>query len=136
MAAPIEQPGAESRGRGAHPIAFGTAGLLWGRIERDARVVTLALVGEFDLASEDAFATTLAEIEASRPRALIVDLQGLSFMDSTGAKELLAAHVRGAGSHVVAVLNGSGPAHRALTMTGLDQHLLMVDDRSELQFMD
>lgn len=118
--------------RGEHPIPFGTAGLLWGRIDREPEAVTLALVGEFDLVSKDAFAAALAEIEATSPRAVIVDLQGLSFMDSTGINALLAAHTRGAGAHLFVVLNGSGPAHRALTIAGLDQHLVMIDDRSEL----
>lgn len=103
-----------------------------GRIDRDDDVVTLALEGEFDLAGASAFASTLAEIEATSPRAIVIDVQGLSFMGSTGIKALLAAHQRAAGVRSFAILNGSGPAHRALLLVGLDAHLLMVDHPSEV----
>lgn len=115
-----------------YPLRLGSAGIMRGRIGRDGEVVTLALAGEFDLSGADAFAAALDEIEATRPHAIVIDVQGLSFMDSTGIKALLAAHRRAAGVRSFAILNGSGPAHRALTLAGLDGFLSMVDHPSEL----
>lgn len=115
-----------------YPLRLGAGGSMRGRAVREDDVVTFALTGEFDLAGSDAFCTALREIEATRPRAIVVDVQGLSFMDSTGIEALLAAHQRAAEVWCFAVLNGSGPAHRALSLVGLDESLLMLDHPSEL----
>lgn len=73
------------------------------------------------------FAAALIDIEFTRPRAIVLDLDGLTFMDSTGLHSLLAAHERAAGSHLFGVLSGTGPAHRLITLAGLDSHLVMID---------
>lgn len=105
---------------------------MWGRVDHVDEVVILALVGEFDLVAAAAFAAAMIEIEATHPRVIVVNLQGLAFMDSTGVNGLVKAHERAAGKHGFAVLNGSGPAHRTLTLVGLDRYLLMIDDPSQL----
>jgi anti-sigma B factor antagonist len=115
-----------------YPLQFGEPPIMRGRLERVDDVVTLILDGEFDLVAIDAFTTTMIEIEATNPRGIVVNVQGLSFMDSTGIKGLVEAHRRASGAHSFAVLNGSGPAHRTLQLVGLDQVLVMVDDASEL----
>ncbi len=103
-----------------------------GRLDRASGFATLTLAGEFDLASRDAFTAAMMEIEGSKPRGIVVNVQGLTFMDSTGIKCLYEADRRAAGAHSFAVLNGSGPAHRALQLVGLDRVLLMVDRLSQL----
>ena len=130
----IEHLGGRRRPRPSvdFPIRFGQKAIMRGRLDRADGVVTLALAGEFDLASRDAFAAAMAEIEASKPRGIVVNVQGLTFMDSTGIKGLYEADRRAGGAHTFAVLNGSGPAHRVLQMVGLDRVLLMVDHPSAL----
>ena len=91
-----------------------------GRIDRDADVVTLTLAGEFDLVARDAFTVTVTQIEATRPRAIVVNLTELDFMDLSGIHGLLGAHRRAEGSHAFAVLDGSGPAHRTIRLVGLE----------------
>ncbi|HET6689341.1 MAG TPA: STAS domain-containing protein [Miltoncostaeaceae bacterium] len=103
-----------------------------GRIEREGDVVRLALLGEFDMAAAGDFAATLADIEATRPRAIVMDLAGLSFMDSTGLHALLGAHERAVGSHVFAVLDGTGPAHRVLVLAGVAALLMVIGELSEI----
>lgn len=115
-----------------YPVAFGQVSIMRGRLDRANGFATLSLAGEFDLASRDAFTAAMVEIEASKPRGIAVNVQGLTFMDSTGIKCLYEADQRAAGVHSFAVLNGSGPAHRALKLVGLDRVLLMVDHVSEL----
>lgn len=115
------------------PLRFGAAAIMRGRIDRDGGLVTLVLAGELDLDSAGALATTLAEIEGTHPDAIVIDLQELGFMDSTGIRELAAAHERATGAHLFALLRGSGPAYRTLGFVGLDEHLMMVDRPSEVR---
>jgi anti-sigma B factor antagonist len=64
---------------------------------------------------------------------LVLDLRGVTFMDSTGLKVLLAtAHrVDLAGGSLVLVA-ATRPVHRILTLTGLDKTFAMADDLEDL----
>lgn len=53
-------------------------------LDRDADVVTVALQGEVDVLNVDQVRIALVEALEARPRALVVDLEKLSFIDSTG----------------------------------------------------
>jgi len=59
-------------------------------------VTTVAVAGEIDLATADQLSTAGLEAMAVRPRALVVDLTAVPFMDSTGlghlSRVLAAAH--------------------------------------------
>lgn len=59
-------------------------------------VTTVAVAGEVDLATADQLSTAGLEAVAVRPRALVVDLTAVPFMDSTGlghlSRVLAAAH--------------------------------------------
>ena len=109
-----------------YPVPFGDAPIMRGRIDRDGGVVTLSLVGEFDMAARESFRAALMAIEATKPRGIVVNVQELSFMDSSGVHGLWGAHRRAEGSHSFAVLNGSGPAHRMLQIAGLEGVLVMI----------
>jgi len=65
--------------------------LLQWSIARSPHEVVVVLEGEIDLSTADALSTLLAEVLAERPRRLVVDLAGVSFLDSTGIKCLLIA---------------------------------------------
>jgi anti-anti-sigma factor len=110
---------------------FPVGSVMQGRLEEIGDVLKLSLTGEFDLAGADAFRALMAELEARRPRAIVVDLAGVTFLDSTGGRLLFEAEGRAVGWRF-AILNGSGPAHRALTLTGLDRHIAIVEDIDEL----
>ena len=53
-------------------------------LDRDADVVTVRLHGEIDVLTVDQVRVSLVEALAGRPRAIVVDLSELSFIDSTG----------------------------------------------------
>ncbi len=105
--------------------------VMTGRVDEVGDVIRVALAGEFDLAGEDAFRALLSELEARGPRAIVVDLGEVTFIDSTGARLLYEAERRAVGWRF-AVLDGSGPAHRALTLAGLDRHIEIIDHMDEL----
>jgi len=84
----------------------------------DGDQAVVALAGECDLTSRDPVASALADA-VGRCAVVIVDLAGLSFIDSTGINELIAAHhaarhrhgrvyVRGASGAVATVLDVTG----------------------------
>jgi anti-sigma B factor antagonist len=98
------------------------------RVEQRDGALVIAFLGEFDLSGYDEAATALAAAVAAAPRAIVVDLQGLSFMDSSGLRCLveakLLADVSGAS---MAIVNGSRP-HGLLELTGMDGVIEMLDD--------
>jgi anti-sigma B factor antagonist len=106
-------------------------GVMKGRVEELGDVISLALEGDFDLAGAEDFSRLMGELEARRQRAIVVDLAEVTFLDSTGARLLFEAQRR-AGEWRFAVVNGRGPAHRALTLTGLGSHLEVVEDVGQL----
>lgn len=68
----------------------------------------------------------------SAPGAVLVDLRGPAFMESTGLHCLLEATAHADTAAVrIAVMNGSGPAHRLLTLARGDA-VETVDDASQL----
>jgi anti-anti-sigma factor len=124
--------GASPSRPGGFPLAFGSSALMRGRIDRVDDTVTLTLIGEFDRLARDTFAAAMVAIEKTNPHRIVVNVQGLAFMDSTGTRQLFDAHRRASGVRTFAVLNGSGPAHRTLQLAGLDKVLIMVDNPSQL----
>ena len=111
------------------PRSFGS--ILRGGIEYGHGLATISLVGELDVAGVDQFGAAVREVEATRPRAIVVNLHALDFLGSSGMKALIEADARARGQHEFVVLNGSGPAHRALTLAGLDEVLTMVGSVDE-----
>jgi anti-anti-sigma factor len=57
----------------------------------DGRVI---LAGELDLAGADALQQAIDELRNAEVSRIVVDLQALEFMDSTGLRTLIQAHVR------------------------------------------
>jgi anti-sigma B factor antagonist len=65
--------------------------LLQWSIERSPHEARILLEGEIDVSTADALSNLLAEVLAERPSKVVVDLAGVSFLDSTGIKCLLVA---------------------------------------------
>jgi anti-anti-sigma factor len=88
----------------------------------------VSLLGEFDLAG-----VTLFERELDRVRApeatLIVDLRGLTFIDSSGLRALVIAdqEARSAGRRCI-VVRGPEQVGQVLELTGIGERLELVDD--------
>ena len=90
--------------------------------------VLVALSGELDLASATRLEDELRSVEASSPGVIVLDLQALSFMDSSGLRALLAAdsRARERGSRLV-IVRGDERVQRVLRITRLDERLEIVD---------
>jgi anti-anti-sigma factor len=120
----------------ATPAAAAIEGLAIDVDERDTSL-RLKLTGELDLASAEQLRGSLQVAEAARPEVLVIDLRGLSFMDSTGLRELTEAVRRGrqAGRRVVLV-KGSKPVDSVLAMTRADAVMETVEDPAAVGFAD
>jgi len=53
--------------------------------------VVVTLSGEFDLVSVAAFDDALADVQGRRPERTVIDVSGLTFLDSSGINALLRA---------------------------------------------
>ncbi len=76
--------------------------------------------GEIDLASVGELENEVGGLIESGTTRIIIDLTGVTFLDSTGLRTLLATHSRLAqlGGTLALVLNG-GPVERLLDITGV-----------------
>ena len=96
--------------------------------ERGPDSAVLRLHGEFDLSSDKRFGDELAVVLADEPGTLVVDLRGLTFMDSTGLRVLVSLHnLSDQEGFDYAVLCENGSVRRVLHETGLDDILPVID---------
>ena len=95
----------------------------------EGAVAHLALSGEFDLAGITRFNDALRAAEESAPDVVVVDLNGLQFMDSSGLRALVTAddRLRKAGRRL-AIVPGPPMVRRVFEITQLDSRLELVDD--------
>ena len=84
--------------------------------------VELRLTGELSLATVPGLTERLAEAELAAPSTLLIDLRGVTFMDSSALGVLVRARNRGRrhGCRLVLAV-APGPVARVLAITGLDR---------------
>lgn len=96
--------------------------------ERDGDGHVICLTGELDLASAPAVQRELERVEASDAAAIVVDLSGLTFMDSTGVRLLLTASARSRlDAERLLLLRGPVAVQRVLELTGVERLLPFRD---------
>jgi anti-anti-sigma factor len=77
-------------------------------------------VGELDLSTVDALQTELEDALAADWRTVVLDLRGVSFVDSTGLGLLLRSHERFQEQGVdFAIIEDPGPVRRLLELAGV-----------------
>jgi anti-sigma B factor antagonist len=90
--------------------------------------VRLRLAGELDVATAPLAEDALRTAEAGAPLRLALDLGGLTFMDSTGLRLVMAADLRAkeAGRRLL-VVRGPDAVQRVFQLTGVDERIELVD---------
>jgi anti-sigma B factor antagonist len=102
----------------------------------DDHAIVLSVTGELDLATSPELEAAL-ERAATGPELLILDLRGVSFMDSTGLSLLVKAHRRAQESQRrLAVVRGGAQVQRLLTLTGVAERLTLIDSPEQLSGAD
>jgi len=98
-----------------------------GGIERLNGAVVVRLVGELDLYNAPEVRTALLEVCAEQPERLVVDLRDVDFVDSTTLGVLIEARTKLENRQSFLLASPGLETHRALTISGLDQHLSVHD---------
>jgi anti-sigma B factor antagonist len=95
--------------------------------------VRIALTGDLDLSTAKRAEEAIIAAEQKRPPVLLLDLRGLSFMDSTGLRVVVSADKRAKrdGRRTV-IVQGPAAVRRVFEITRLDERLDMVDSPDEL----
>jgi len=94
-----------------------------GGIERRDGAVVVHLVGELDLYNAPEVRAALLEVCAEEPERLVVDLGQVDFVDSTALGVLIEARTKLANRRSFLLAAPGLETHRALRISGLDQHL-------------
>lgn len=97
-------------------------------LEQDGEAIVIRPSGELDMSTAPVLDAALREAMDSERTQVIVDLGGLSFIDSTGLRLLVVAAERSrkAGNRL-RLLRGSEPVERMLEVSGLQRSLPFVD---------
>jgi anti-sigma B factor antagonist len=94
----------------------------------EGEVTVVALEGEIDLSSVADIEERIAAAERGDPKQLVVDVRGVTFMDSSGLRVLLAAHQRSQeDGREFALVRGSESVDRLLKVTGLAGRMRLLD---------
>jgi anti-sigma B factor antagonist len=98
--------------------------------ERDGDRQVIRVFGELDLATADGVEQELRRVEATHAAEILLDLSGLTFMDSTGARLVLQANARSrADSCRLTLLRGPRAVQRVFELCGVAEMLPFVDQR-------
>ena len=88
----------------------------------------LIVVGELSLAEAPILERHLAEALSTATSTIVVDLEGVEFIDSTGLSVLVRAQQQASERGVeFGVRNPRAQAHRLLSLTGLEERLTIAD---------
>lgn len=94
-------------------------------------VVTIAPVGEFDIAGVDVVEAELRRAESGGADVVVIDLTRTSFLDSSGLRVILAAHGRARDSGRRLVLRPGPPeVQRVFELAGLADGRLAFSDEA------
>ena len=99
------------------------------RIDRSSDRECVALLGELDIFTARSLEDAVLGLEPAKPGLVVIDLTGVSFIDSTGLSVLLTAseRAREQGRRLV-VVRPPLPALRVFTLTRVDAGMECVDD--------
>jgi len=109
--------------RAARTSKLGTLAL---RSARAGEAHVIELIGELDLAGAPHLEEELRRVEAGDAQAIVVDLSGLEFIDSTGIRLLVMASERSQEGRF-SLVRGPQQVHRVFEITDLARRLPFVD---------
>lgn len=103
-------------------------GRLMVEITEDHGGIVVRLAGELDLETTAELDRQLAVLDETPVPHLLIDLAGVSFMDSTGLASIVRAHrAAEARGYPLVLRPGSNQVQRLFQLTGVDQRLTFED---------
>lgn len=104
-----------------------TAGFYAKQVECDGALCVVAH-GEIDVATAPVLDDVLRAAEASDAPEIVLDIEAVSFIDSTGLRALLEARARSRqNGDRLRLTRGTAQAQRLFALAGVDRHLRFVD---------
>lgn len=100
-------------------------------VDRRDEAVVLSLAGELDLYNAEEVRGALLDACAGEPKVLVVDLEEVTFIDSTALGVLIEARSRMADRGGFRLAAPGLETRRALEVSGLDRHFLVHDTVAE-----
>jgi anti-sigma B factor antagonist len=101
--------------------------------DEQADSIHVRMRGDLDISTAPRLEDELRRVEAQAPQTLVLDLQELSFMDSTGLRLLITADARAhEESRRMVLVRGNRMIQRVLRITRLDERFEIVDDAGAL----
>ena len=102
--------------------------LLSVRTTRHGRRLVLTPVGELDMSTADKLEGAVHEAEETDAERILIDLTGVTFMDSSGLKLLLAASERArVDSNRLRLIRGPRRVQRVFQLTRTEEALPFID---------
>lgn len=100
-------------------------------VDQEMSVLTVSLEGEIDLSAVEEFEPTLQSYMSNGPAYVVLDMAGVTFIDSTGLRLLLRIKQRVEQKAIGSLLLGemSPPVRRLLDLTGLTDVFAYVNGR-------
>lgn len=96
--------------------------------EREGETHTISLTGEMDLANVDDVQRELLRVEGTDAQVILIDLSGLTFLDSTGIRLLIIADARSrSDSNRLRMVRPPKTVQRVLRITGINDRLPFID---------
>jgi anti-sigma B factor antagonist len=96
-------------------------------VRHEADRVILSLEGELDMATTELLQQALEGVDVDRETMVVLDLQQLQFIDSTGLRSVLSLLERcREREQEFAVTPGSQQVQRLLSVTGVAEHLRTI----------
>jgi anti-sigma B factor antagonist len=101
-------------------------------IVRDEGVNTVQARGEIDLMAAERLEQALQSVQDEPADLTVLDLRGVTFLDSTGLRAITSADARARQSgHELRIVRGPEQVQKLLHVTGMDKILPLVDDPTE-----
>lgn len=97
------------------------------RSGREGEIHTICLSGELDLATAGDVEKELERVEATDATSIVLDLSGLTFMDSTGVRLVVNANTRSRAANRLTLRRGQAAVQRVMELTGVDALLPFAD---------
>jgi stage II sporulation protein AA (anti-sigma F factor antagonist) len=122
----MTEPEQRDTGRAEHLTELGHLSM---SSEREGDVHTIRLFGELDLAGADHVQRELEQAETTDAESIVMDLSGLTFMDSTGVRLMVTAAARSrADTNRLRLLRGPAAVQRVFELSAVADLLPFADD--------
>jgi anti-anti-sigma factor len=102
------------------------------QITRDGETAMVAVSGDFDMAAAARVEGALLSVEDGTIAVIVLDLRGVTFLDSTGLRTITSADARARRDpHELRIVRGPEHIQKLLHVTGMDKILPLVDSPDE-----